>query len=70
MHLWMDGSTTIYDIGEATNLWKTKEFYGKPRNFVTFQFFDGMLFGRVVVKFGIDFASIFSPKTDQKSIQN
>ena len=38
--------------------------------FVSFYIFVVMLFGCLVVKCGIDFASIFGPKNDQKSIQN
>ena len=60
---WFHHFDTVYDIGEATTL---------PRKlgvFVTFHLCDVMLFGVVVVQFGIDFASTFGPKIYQKSIQ-
>ena len=38
--------------------------------FATLCFVVDVLFGRVVAKFGVDFALILSPKIDEKSIQN
>ena len=51
-------------IDEVTKL------IAKTNNFLTFHFFVVMLLGRLVVRFGVDFSSIFGPKIDQNSIKN
>ena len=60
----LDHFDTRYNIREATKVPQ------KPRHFFNFSFFVVMLFGRVVAKFGVDFAWIFGTKINETAIQN